>query len=57
MRFDRPIVSNCCARTFSCPIGTSQIAVGTTGDLHVCYKSDKSYSIGNVKIGGLDAHK
>ncbi len=57
LRFDKPIVSNHCARTFSCPIGTSQIAVGTTGDLHVCYKSDESYPIGNVKTGGLDAHK
>lgn len=55
--FDYPQVSDRCVRTFSCPIGTAQIAVGVKGDIQVCYKSDESYSIGNVHREGVEVSK
>ena len=55
--FDNPSGTNCCNRSFSCPIGMDVILVGISGDIQVCHQSDESLPLGNVKNGGVDISK
>ena len=54
IQFDNPSGSNILKILLTCPMGIDNNMVGVDGEIHICHKTDGSYSFGNINSLPID---